>query len=101
MCFGVIHNIDGLVGFARMITDSATFAYLADVFVLPGHQRKGVAKMLIQHILDAPELQDLRRILLATKDAHGLYQQFGFNLLGQPDMFMEIWNPNIYQTNID
>lgn len=100
MCFGVIHDIDGLVGFARIITDSSTFAYLADVFVLPGHQRKGVAKMLIQHILDTPELQNLRRILLATKDAHGLYQQFGFKLLEQPDMFMEIWDPNIYQTDI-
>src|SRR6476659_9236422 len=75
LCFGVFNN-DKQVGFARMVTDEATFAYLADVFIDEFHRGKGLSKWLIQVIMAHPGLQGLRRILLATRDAHGLYTQF-------------------------
>ncbi|RJG10107.1 N-acetyltransferase [Pseudomonas cavernicola] len=96
LCFGIFSNSGGQVGFARMITDTATFAYLADVFVLEEHQGKGLSKWLMKVILEYPELQGLRRMVLATKDAHGLYEQFGFKALANPQTFMEIIVPNIY-----
>src|SRR5215470_10026593 len=74
LCFAIYHH-EMLVGFARAISDFATFAYLADVFVLPGHRGKGLSKWLIQIIVNHPQLQGLRRFTLATKDAHGLYAQ--------------------------
>ena len=77
------------VGFARIITDRATFAYLADVFILEAHRRRGLSKLLIQHILSHPDLQGLRRVALMTRDAQGLYQQFGFTFLDDPRRFME------------
>lgn len=95
LCFGVYRNSDQ-VGFARVITDKATFAYLADVFILEPHRGQGLSKRLIQFILDQPELQGLRRILLATRDAHGLYAQYGFTPLSAPVTFMEILQPKIY-----
>lgn len=76
------------VGFARVITDQATFAYLADVFVLPEHRGRGLAKQLLNVILNWPTLQGLRRWMLATNDAHALYRQFGFAALDQPDLIM-------------
>jgi len=76
------------VGFARVITDQATFAYLADVFVLPEHRERGLAKQLLNVILNCPTLQGLRRWMLATNDAHALYRQFGFAALDQPDLIM-------------
>jgi GNAT superfamily N-acetyltransferase len=85
------------VGFARMVTDCATFGYLADVFVLPTERGRGISKALIQAVRLHPELQDLRRSLLATRDAHGLYRQFGFVSLGAPEIFMEIWEPTVYE----
>lgn len=96
LCFGIFSNSGGQVGFARMITDTATFAYLADVFVLEEHQGKGLSKWLMKVILEYPELQGLRRMVLATKDAHGLYEQFGFKALANPQTFMEIMVPDIY-----
>ncbi|TVZ41788.1 acetyltransferase (GNAT) family protein [Alteromonadaceae bacterium 2753L.S.0a.02] len=96
LCFGVFSNSGEQVGFARTITDKATFAYLADVFILLEHQGKGLAKWLMQSILEHPDLQDLRRTVLATRDAHTLYEQFGFQALANPNTFMEIWRPDIY-----
>ena len=96
LCFGVFHRGEQ-VGFARVITDRATFAYLADVFVAPEHRGHGVGKMLIARILAHRNLQGLRRFMLATQDAHGLYAQFGFKPLFHPERFMAIARPNAYQ----
>jgi GNAT superfamily N-acetyltransferase len=93
LCFGLYHN-EKQVGMARVITDHATFAYLCDVFVLEKYQGRGLGKFLMQTVLEHPDLIGLRRILLATKDAHGLYQQYGFNGLVYPDRWMEKFNQN-------
>ena len=84
------------VGFARVVTDKATFAYLADVYVLESHRGKGLARRLVQAIQAHPELQGLRRFMLATRDAHSLYAQFGFTPLSVPVRFMELHNPDAY-----
>ena len=97
LCFGVFTQAGEQVGFARMITDKATFAYLSDVFVLEPHQGKGLSKLLMSAILDHPDLQGLRRMVLATGDAHGLYQQFGFTALAAPEIYMELHTPNLYE----
>lgn len=90
--------VDGQqVAFARVITDRATFGYLADVFVLPEYRGRGYSKALVAAILDPPELQGLRRLSLATSDAHGLYAGFGFAPPANPGSLMEIYNPTIYQ----
>ncbi len=85
------------VGFARVVTDRATFAWLADVFVLPAHRGRGLSKRLLAAILAHPDLQALRRFLLATWDAHGLYRQFGFAEPARPDRLMERHRENAYQ----
>ena len=84
------------VGFARAVTDHATFANIVDVFVLPEHQKQGIAKQLMRALLAHPDMQDLRRITLATADAHGLYAQFGFTPLGDASRHMELHRPNVY-----
>lgn len=86
-CFGVYH-FRKQTGFARVVTDHATFAYLADVFIVLEYRGKGLAKWLMEEILKNPELQGLRRWLLATRDAHGLYMQFGFTPLDKPERIM-------------
>ena len=91
-CFGV-YNQSGQIGFARVISDEATFAYICDVFILPSFRKNGISKWLIQTILASPELQGLRRWSLATADAHGLYQQFGFIPIVHPERWMEILKP--------
>jgi len=96
LCFGVFLSSGEQVGFARVITDKATFAYLADVFILEEHRGKGLSKWLMVEILEDSNLQRLRRIVLATRDAHGLYRKFGFTPLTSPDTFMNIHTPNIY-----
>ncbi|MFT2109747.1 GNAT family N-acetyltransferase [Marinomonas sp. 2405UD68-3] len=101
LCFAVITESKQQVGFARMITDKATFAYLADVFILPEYRGLGLSKLLMQAIVEHHELQNLRRTVLATRDAHGLYEQFGFKALATPGTFMEIWQPNVYQNMRD
>ena len=88
LCFGVYQG-DQQVGFARVITDQATFAYLADVFVLPQHRGNGLSKQLMATISNWPALQGLRRWMLATRDAHALYEQFGFTALDKPEIFMQ------------
>jgi GNAT superfamily N-acetyltransferase len=85
------------IGFARVVTDYSTFAYLADVFVLEFFQREGLGKWLIETIVSHPELQGLRRWLLATKDAHKLYKKVGFTELNNCDRFMEKFNPDVYK----
>jgi GNAT superfamily N-acetyltransferase len=96
LCFGAFMG-DQQVGFARAITDFATMAYIADVFVVPDHRGRGVSKMLMRAIVEHPELQGLRRLLLATQDAHGLYAQFGFQALTHPEYFMSVHNPDVYR----
>jgi GNAT superfamily N-acetyltransferase len=96
LCFGVYRD-DLQVGFARVVSDAATFAYLADVFILPGHRGIGLGKRLIAAVMAHPELQDLRRFMLATRDAHGLYRQFGFTEPKNPQLLMERHDPDIYQ----
>ncbi len=95
-CFGVYLPDGNQIGFARLVTDRATFAYLADVFVLPQHRGRGVSKRLMEAVLAHPELQGLRRWLLATRDAHGLYAQFGFAPLANPSRLMERHHPDVY-----
>lgn len=99
LCFGVFTEDNTQVAFARMITDCATFAYLSDVFVLDNHRGKGISKWLMHAIISHPKLQRIRRMVLATSDAHGLYEQFGFKALGSPASFMEIHQSNVYQLN--
>jgi N-acetylglutamate synthase-like GNAT family acetyltransferase len=94
--FGVYEG-NRQVGFARVISDYATFAYLADVFVLEEHRGKGLSKRLMEVIMSHPKLQELRRWHLVTRDAQGLYQQYGFSALPDPARHMEIWKPDIYQ----
>jgi GNAT superfamily N-acetyltransferase len=95
LCFGLYEG-SRQIGFARVITDKATYAYLADVFVLESYRGKGLAKWLVQVILSHPELSGLRRWGLVTRDAHGLYSQHGFTPLSHPERHMEISNPDIY-----
>ena len=96
MCFGLFEG-SRQIGFARVVTDYATFAYLADVFILEGYRGRGLAKFLMESIVAHPRLQGLRRWLLATRDAHSLYEKFGFIPLARPDRFMELHNPNVYK----
>jgi GNAT superfamily N-acetyltransferase len=96
LCFGVYHRgapAETQVGFARAVTDKTTFAYLADVYILEAHRGQGLSKRLVRYILDHRDLQGLRRFMLATKDAHTLYQQFGFQALSTPSLMMEIVDP--------
>jgi GNAT superfamily N-acetyltransferase len=96
--FGIYHG-GQQVGFARIISDLATFAYLADVFVLPTHRGRGLSRWLMECIVGHPDLQGLRRWMLATRDAHGLYAQFGFTAVKKPDRWMELHHPDIYAKN--
>jgi GNAT superfamily N-acetyltransferase len=97
LCFALLDG-DRLIGFARVISDYATIAYLGDVFVLPEYRGRGLSKWLMECIIGHPELQGLRRWILATRDAHGLYEKFGFTPLKTPGIFMERHNPNVYGT---
>jgi GNAT superfamily N-acetyltransferase len=96
LCFGVYEG-GQQVGFARVITDYATFAYLADVFIIESHRGKGLSKFLVECIVKDSRLQGLRRWILATRDAHGLYAKYGFEPLAKPDRFMEIHAPDVYR----
>jgi len=98
LCFAIYRN-NQLIGFARVISDFATFAYLADVFILPGERGKGLSKWLITTIMDYPQLQGLRRFTLATRDAHGLYAQFGFTRFDNPERWMQKHDPDVYKKN--
>jgi GNAT superfamily N-acetyltransferase len=93
MCFGVYRG-QAQVGFARIVTDKATFALVADVFILEPHRGKGLSKWLMHEVMEHPDLQGLRRLLLLTSDAHSLYAQFGFIEVGNAWRFMEVLRPD-------
>ena len=95
ICFG-LYAATRQIGFARVITDSATFAYLADVYVLQEFRGQGLGRGLMEVIMSHPAVQGLRRFTLVTRDAHGLYAQFGFRPLENPAGYMEIRQPNVY-----
>jgi GNAT superfamily N-acetyltransferase len=97
LCFG-LYERGRQVGLVRVVTDRATFAWLCDVFVLEEHRGRGLAKWLMECVMGHPALQGLRRVLLGTRDAHGLYQQYGFTPLAEPARFMEVSRPDVYQT---
>lgn len=96
LCFGAYHGASQ-VGFARVVTDRATFALVADVFVLQAHRGKGLSKWLMHEVTQHPDLQGLRRLLLVTSDAHSLYRQFGFDAIGSAWRFMEILRADAYK----
>jgi GNAT superfamily N-acetyltransferase len=95
LCYGIYRG-KRQVGFARVISDFATYAYIGDVFVIEVERGQGLSKWLMEVIVSTPELQGLRRWVLATRDAHGLYAQHGFKALASPDRWMERWNPEVY-----
>ncbi|NRA67703.1 MAG: GNAT family N-acetyltransferase [Pseudobacteriovorax sp.] len=100
LCFGAyLSKIQ--VGFARVVTDYATFAYLGDVFIHEEHRGHGYSKTLIEAVMIHPDLQGLRRFCLGTKDAHSLYERFGFKVIKDFDNWMEIKIPDIYQKSGD
>lgn len=95
VCVGVYLGHEQ-IGFARAVTDKATFAYLADVYVLESHRGHGLSRRMMEALTAHPELQGLRRMLLVTRDAHGLYEKFGFQPLAAPARFMERHHPSPY-----
>jgi GNAT superfamily N-acetyltransferase len=98
LCFGIYDGEGAQVGFARVISDFATIAYIGDVFVLETHRGRGLGKWLMECIVQHPALQNLRRWLLTTRDAHELYSQFGFTPVKAPERFMELHRPSVYDT---
>jgi GNAT superfamily N-acetyltransferase len=97
LCFGVYDGSGAQVGFARVVSDFATVAYLGDVFILESHRGRGLSKWLMECILRHPALQNLRRWILLTRDAHGLYAQFGFTPVTAPERYMELHCPDVYE----
>ena len=95
LCFGLFKN-DEQIGYARVITDRATIAYLGDVFVLASHRGQGHSRWLMECLTSHPDLQGLRRWVLLTSDAHGLYEKFGFSAIDSPQMWMQKFNAQVY-----
>jgi len=95
LCFSLLDDTRQ-IGFARVISDRATVAYLGDVFVLPEYRGRGLGSWLVSCVLSHPELAGLRRWILITRDAHPLYHKFGFSSLGRPEGYMELHNPGVY-----
>jgi GNAT superfamily N-acetyltransferase len=100
LCFGLFDDT-AQVGFARVVTDRATFAYLCDVYVLETHRGLGLGKWLIETVMGHPDLQGLRRFQLVTRDAHGLYRRHGFETPGHPERHMEIFRHGMYKNTKD
>jgi GNAT superfamily N-acetyltransferase len=98
VCFGLYEN-DKQIGFTRVVTDMATFGYIGDVFVLEQHRGKGLSKWMMECVLKHPQLQGFRRWILLTRDAQGLYKQFGFVQFHAPERCMELWDPEVYTKN--
>lgn len=96
LCFGVYFN-QQQIGFARVISDFSTIAYLGDVYILKEHRGLGLSKILMEFVISEPDLQHLRRWILLTSDAHELYKQFGWQHINSPDKWMEIYNPDFYK----
>lgn len=102
LCFGVYKKneygqITEQIGFARVISDLTTFAYIADVFILPDYRGMGLSKKLLTTIVEHPELANVNRMMLATKDAHKLYEKFGFMKIHDTDLFMELKKEQSYR----
>lgn len=97
ICFGLYDHADQ-IGFARVVTDGATFAYLCDVYVLEPHRGRGLGTWLMEVVIGHPALQRLRRFVLVTRDAHALYERFGFRSLARPEGYMEVHRPDVYHT---
>jgi GNAT superfamily N-acetyltransferase len=95
LCVAAFHE-GRQVGFARVVSDRATFAYLADVYVLEAHRGRGLSRRMLDQLFAHPELQGLRRWMLVTRDAHGLYADYGFRSLAHPDRVMERHDPDVY-----
>jgi GNAT superfamily N-acetyltransferase len=100
LCFGVYEG-EKQVGFARVISDFATFAYIGDVFVLESHRGHGLSQWMMEAIKNHPKLQNLRRWTLLTRDAHGLYAKFGFTPVTKPERYMELHNPAVYERKLE
>jgi GNAT superfamily N-acetyltransferase len=96
LCFGLYRGGEQ-VGLARVVTDYATYAYLCDVYVLESHRGRGLGQWLVECVMTHPELQNLRRFTLATRDAHGIYANFGFTALKAPERMMERHDPDVYR----
>ena len=96
LCFGLFQN-EEQIGFARVITDRATIAYLGDVFVMATHRGQGLSQWLMECVMSHPDLLGLRRWILLTGDAHGLYEKFGFTAIAAPQKWMEKFAANVYQ----
>ena len=99
VCIGAFDG-EAQVGFARLVTDRATFAYLADVYVLEPYRGGGLARRMLDALFDHAQVQGLRRMMLATRDAHELYAKYGFTPLGAPDRFMELHRPDVYRAPV-
>jgi len=99
LCFGVYQD-EKQVGFARIISDFSTIAYLGDVYILEEYRGKGLSKWLVETIMNYPELRGLRRWILLTGDAHGLYSRFGWTSLADPSKWMELHNRNVYTSHV-
>jgi GNAT superfamily N-acetyltransferase len=97
LCFGIYDGNGAQVGFARVISDFATIAYVGDVFVLESHRGRGLSKWLMDCITRHPALHNLRRWILTTRDAHGLYAQVGFAPVKSPERYMERHDPSVYE----
>jgi GNAT superfamily N-acetyltransferase len=97
LCFGVYDGSSAQVGFARVVSDFATVAYLGDVFILESHRGRGLSRSLMESVTQHPALQGLRRWILLTRDAHGLYQKFGFTPVKAPDRYMERHDSSVYE----
>jgi GNAT superfamily N-acetyltransferase len=97
ICFGMYEN-EAQIGFARVVSDRATFGYLADVFIDANYRARGLSKWLMEVIMSYPELQGLRRWMLGTRDAHELYAKFGFEPLENPKRIMHIYNALVYKS---
>lgn len=95
LCFGVYHDTKQ-IGFARVISDFSTIAYLGDVYILEEYRGKGLSKWLMENVMNHPDLQGLRRWILLTGDAHGLYRQFGWTDIAAPSRWMELHNKDVY-----
>jgi GNAT superfamily N-acetyltransferase len=98
LCFGLYEG-ERQAGFVRVVTDRATFAWLCDVFVLEAYRGRGLGKWLVGCVLAHPDLQGVRRLLLATRDAHGLYERHGFRPLAEPARFLEVFRANPFQAD--
>ena len=99
VCIGAFDG-EAQVGFARLVTDRATFAYLADVYVLESYRGGGLARRMLDALFDHAQVQGLRRMMLATRDAHELYAKYGFTPLGAPERFMELHRPDVYRAPV-